>query len=114
MGKGLYIYFGEKRDEYADDATFEIADRASGSVYAFISSPKIDKIFRDFICNAYRIRSTLGWDSPQSVLTEILATLDAYPNRRVPFICLHKQNNGKWVCLERRIVDGKTARNFML
>ena len=106
--KRIYIYYGTG-GEYSTGATSELALSATGKVYAFMTSPRIDEIWREFQ-NIKKVRNP----SINSART-LLDNLMLMPKVRldIPFTCYCRINDRQWSCAERCNIGNETALEAM-
>ena len=107
--KRIYIYFPEDGKEYSSGARAELSDKTDGSVYAEVSSPRIDELWAHFQERIARHGMKADWAS--AFMADLCITL--MENKQVPFRCLRKLNDTQWDCTERCIVGNETAIEFM-
>ena len=107
--KKIYIYFGEGGKEYSGGAKAELSDTANGNVYAFASSPYIDRLWK---CLRERMaRHGLKDNAVTTLMSDLAIVL--LDNNKVPFKCLRRLNGTHWDCTERCIVDADVALELM-
>ena len=109
MEKKIFIYFGAYGEDYGGGAVAELSCKANGKVYAFVSSPRINKVWRDFQkrISAHGIKG----NSSLTLIADLALTL--FTDKHVPFRCLRRLNGTKWACTERCMVGNETAQEFM-
>ena len=103
--KRIYIYYGTN-DEYSPGATAELAQSATNEVFAFMSSPCVDEIWREF---QRRIKAhAIKEHSANTLWGDLLLSLKIYGC--MPFTYYRKINDTQWACIERCIVGKETAQ----
>lgn len=106
--KRIYIYFGAG-SEYNTGAETELAERPSATVYAFVSSPRINEVWECF--QQFRSAHAIKDASPQSMMSDMIGVFKR--KHDVPFTCYRRINDTQYACLEQCIVGKETALEAM-
>ena len=119
--KRIYIYLADDGEAYTDGAIAELADKPNGDVFAFVSSPNINKLWRAFEREVashpmnkdavFHPGTVEGGGSSTCLFGDLEMAL--YKNERVPFVCYHKITRAKWSCTERCVVGAETVQEAM-
>ena len=109
--KRIYIYLPDDGFEYSGGARSELSETENGNVFAFVSSPCINKIWRAF----NREVASHSLMKRKKSASQLLGCLEVMllRNERVSYVCYRKISRKTWARTERCIVGIEAVHEVM-